>query len=445
MDLSRRSEMPEIMDDADISVLDYAQALRDLATVNRITRTHAPVLAWLRRATRDWPEGRAVSVLDVASGQGDLLRAIHSWATRRGLMPMLSGIDLNPRSAIEAVAATPTGPGIAWKTGDVFDQAPEPKPDFVVSSQFAHHLTDDQVVAFLLWLEQQPTRLVHRRPALPHAAILRLSPPLPRRGLASHRAPGRHGLDRPRLPHPGMASAARPRGAECQHLLASAVPPLRRPAEMTPPVVIAGGGLAGAAAACQLARPGREVTVIDGSIGPAHKICGEFVSIEAQHYLTRLGLDLAPLGGHPIDRVRLGRGASVIETRLPFQGLGLARFALDEALLRHAEASGATVRRGESVGSTDDISFLATGKHDLRTARRALDAAPEMLVGFKAYFRLAPSQQERLAHVVEVMLFPDGYAGLQTVENGSANLCLLIHRDHLSRLRRGLGAGVHAI
>jgi hypothetical protein len=112
--------------------------------------------------------------------RADLLRAIHSWATRRGLMLVLSGIDLNPRSAIEAVAA--------WETGDVFDQALEPKPDFVVSSQFAHHLTDDQVVAFLLWLEQQPTRLVHRRPALPHAAILRLSPPLPRRGLASHRA-----------------------------------------------------------------------------------------------------------------------------------------------------------------------------------------------------------------------------------------------------------------
>ena len=64
--------------------------------------------------------------------RADLPRAIHSWATRRGLMLVLSGIDLNPRSAIEAVAATPTGTVIAWKTGDVFDQAPEPKPDFVV-------------------------------------------------------------------------------------------------------------------------------------------------------------------------------------------------------------------------------------------------------------------------------------------------------------------------
>jgi hypothetical protein len=79
--------------------------------------------------------------------RADLLRAIHSWATRRGLMLVLSGIDLNPHSAIEAVAATPTGTVIAWETSDVFDQAPEPKPDFVVSSQFAHHLTDDQLVA----------------------------------------------------------------------------------------------------------------------------------------------------------------------------------------------------------------------------------------------------------------------------------------------------------
>ena len=62
-------------------------------------------------------------------------------------MLVLSGIDLNPRSAIGAVAATPTGTVIAWETGDVFDQAPEPKPDFDVSSQFASHLTDDQVVA----------------------------------------------------------------------------------------------------------------------------------------------------------------------------------------------------------------------------------------------------------------------------------------------------------
>jgi hypothetical protein len=32
--------------------------------------------------------------------RADLLRAIHSWATRHGLMLVLSGIDLNPRVVI---------------------------------------------------------------------------------------------------------------------------------------------------------------------------------------------------------------------------------------------------------------------------------------------------------------------------------------------------------
>ena len=158
MDLSRRSELPEIMDGVHISEADYASALRDLAAVNRVTLTHAPVLAWLQRMTRRWPSGQAVSVLDVASGQGDLLRAVHRWAVRRGLVPVLSGIDLNPRSAVESAAATPGGIPIRWQTGDVFAYSPEPPPDFIVSSQFAHHLADAQVVAFLTWLDRHSLR-----------------------------------------------------------------------------------------------------------------------------------------------------------------------------------------------------------------------------------------------------------------------------------------------
>jgi flavin-dependent dehydrogenase len=197
-------------------------------------------------------------------------------------------------------------------------------------------------------------------------------------------------------------------------------------------VVVAGGGLAGAAVACQLAQAGRRVTVFERATGPGHKICGEFLSIEAQHYLTRLGLDLPALGGHVIDEVRLVRDARVISSKLPFRGLGLTRHALDEALLRHAERCGATLRRGETVTSPDGMTFLATGKHDLRGERR-LTAEPEDLVGFKMYFQLTRPQQSELGHAVEVMLFADGYAGLQMVEGGRANLCLLVHRDRLAR------------
>lgn len=154
-DLSHRSTELELMDRPETSPADYAKALADLATVNRVTLTHRPVLRWLDAATRDRPQGATIVALDVGCGQGDLLRAIHRWGTSRGLRLALSGLDLNARSAEQAKAATPSDMGIVWRTGNVFDHVPDPAPEFIVCSQFAHHLDDDaDVVAFLLWLER---------------------------------------------------------------------------------------------------------------------------------------------------------------------------------------------------------------------------------------------------------------------------------------------------
>ena len=154
IDLSHRSTEIELMDLPQISPEDYARALADLAKVNRITLTHRPILKWLEQATDSWPAGHRFSLLDVASGHGDLLRAIHVWGTKRGFKLDLRGIDLNPRSALEAAAATPPGMVITWQTGDVFAHTPDPAPDFIITSQFTHHLDDTQVVALLRWMER---------------------------------------------------------------------------------------------------------------------------------------------------------------------------------------------------------------------------------------------------------------------------------------------------
>jgi 2-polyprenyl-3-methyl-5-hydroxy-6-metoxy-1,4-benzoquinol methylase len=153
IDLSHRSTQPEEMDAPGTSAEDYTRCIADLAGVNRVTFTHRATLKWLDRAIRDLPRGAAVSILDVACGYGDLLRAIGRWAGRRGLSVVLEGIDLNPRSADAASAATPAGMTIAYRTGDVFAYDPRPLPDLIVSSQFAHHLVDDDVVRFVRWLD----------------------------------------------------------------------------------------------------------------------------------------------------------------------------------------------------------------------------------------------------------------------------------------------------
>jgi hypothetical protein len=418
-DLSRRSTEPEEMDAPGTDAETYSRCIADLAKVNRLTLTHRPTLRWLAAATRGLPAGATVSILDIACGYGDLLRAIRRWADRRGLSVVLAGLDLNPRSAAQAAAATPPEMTIAYRTGDVFAYAPQPLPDLIVSSQFAHHLDDAEVVRFVRWLDA-------------HAGLLRVSAAGPRGGLAPDRAPGWADFHRPQLPAGGVGGAAGVGGNARRGALALSLPLHGGRAEMT--VLVAGGGLAGAAAACLLARAGQPVRVIERAAQPVDKVCGAFVSAEAQLYLRHLGLDLAALGGAPITGLRLVRGDAVVSCRLPFAGLGLSRLVLDEALLRHAAQCGAQVARGQAFGVAErtDTLFLATGKHDLRGLRRKAANVPD-LVGFKLGFRLSEPQQAALAGHVEILLLDRGYAGLQLVEHGMANLCLLVERARLQQ------------
>ncbi|MDE2240248.1 MAG: methyltransferase domain-containing protein [Rhodospirillales bacterium] len=148
------------MDAPDLNEAVYQRCLADLAALNQLTLTHRATLRWLYRATRDLPRGSRISVLDVAYGQGDLLRRIAKWAEKRGLTAELSGIDLNPRSAIAARAVTPSA-SIAYHTGDVFGFYPLPKPDYIVTSQFTHHLDDAKIIQLLGWLEANARRGWH--------------------------------------------------------------------------------------------------------------------------------------------------------------------------------------------------------------------------------------------------------------------------------------------
>ncbi len=133
---------------------DYARCLRDLSRVNVVTLTHRPLLRWLARET----QGRQdFSLLDVGCGYGDLLRQVARWAYRRGIDARLVGIDLNPWSTRAARDASPAALRIDYRTGDVFVAEAEPV-DFIVSSQFTHHLTDAQLVAFIRWQEAHAMR-----------------------------------------------------------------------------------------------------------------------------------------------------------------------------------------------------------------------------------------------------------------------------------------------
>jgi SAM-dependent methyltransferase len=151
--LAVRSRREEQMDSAELDVAIYAEVLRDLARVNRWTFTAWPVLRFLDRATAGMTRFR---LLDVGFGAGDMLRTIAGWAGKRGIEAELVGVDLNPRSAAIAAAATPAGLPISYETGDYRD-VPGPF-DFVISSQVAHHMSDRELDDFIAFMERSARR-----------------------------------------------------------------------------------------------------------------------------------------------------------------------------------------------------------------------------------------------------------------------------------------------
>ena len=156
VDFGARSTRDELMDTEVVGFEEFRACLIDLARVNRLTLAYRPTLDYFDRLLALVPakaRERPLQIVDVGSGYGDMLRRIDAWATRRGVEVSLTGIDLNPWSRQAALAATPAERNIRWVTADAFAYAPSRPVDVVVSSLFAHHLRDPQVVEFLRWME----------------------------------------------------------------------------------------------------------------------------------------------------------------------------------------------------------------------------------------------------------------------------------------------------
>lgn len=171
--LATRAIADELMDADDLDAATYASVVHDLAKVNTLTLARRPTLAFLQdvfvarlravAAAYDKIHGGVrthyfapvpLRILDVGFGDGDMLRRIARWGRHRKVTLDLVGIDLNPRSALAASEATPPDMAIDFRTGDYADLAGEGW-DVIISSLVAHHMTHDQLVTFIRFMDAE--------------------------------------------------------------------------------------------------------------------------------------------------------------------------------------------------------------------------------------------------------------------------------------------------
>ena len=212
------------------------------------------------------------------------------------------------------------------------------------------------------------------------------------------------------------------------------------------PALIIGGGPAGAATATLLARARAPHLLIERTRETGDALCGGFLSWRSLDSLRAIGIEPDRLNRADVTTVRLFHGDRVVEKRLPAPAKGVSRRRLDTLMMAQAERAGAHVERGVGARSIDggqvrlsdsteitaDALFLATGKHDLRgLARPATARGADPSLGFRLRLGPSPRLDALVGGAIELHLFDRGYAGLVLQEDGTANLCMAVHKSRL--------------
>lgn len=215
-------------------------------------------------------------------------------------------------------------------------------------------------------------------------------------------------------------------------------------------VAIAGGGLAGLALSIQLSRLGYRVILFEKEQYPFHRVCGEYISMEAWDFLQNLGVDLAALKVARITHLQVsGVNGKLLEQPLPLGGFGISRYVLDHELAKIAVASGVLIKENTKVNDIvfDGNAFMidtAERKYQAMIACGSYGKRSNLDVKWKRPFILAVKNRLNNYigikyhvrgnfpnHIIALHNFKNGYCGLSPVEDGKYCLCYLTRASGL--------------
>ena len=208
-------------------------------------------------------------------------------------------------------------------------------------------------------------------------------------------------------------------------------------------LVIIGGGLAGLTLAILCARKDIKVTVLEKSVYPRHKVCGEYISKESLPLLEYLGVSAKALSLPEIDTFILTSHHGMQSScRLNPGGIGISRFKLDHLLADIAKNDGVEIYENTRVTAITTDKGIYQIKTQTRNSFEAnlcvgsfgrisgLQSSTSQdgkyFIGVKYHITEGPEKNK-----IEIHNFPGGYCGISAVEDGKYCLCYLAKAEML--------------
>ena len=148
--LPRRVDAAELLDETGHDPAELAANLRDIRTVNRVAGGTAIVLRHLPELLDHVPPDYPAKILDLATGSGDIPRALITWAGRQSRLLRLTITDRSPEILSEARRMLADVPEVTFA---VCDARAVPMPDrsfdVVLCSLALHHFAPGEAVQVL--------------------------------------------------------------------------------------------------------------------------------------------------------------------------------------------------------------------------------------------------------------------------------------------------------
>jgi 2-polyprenyl-3-methyl-5-hydroxy-6-metoxy-1,4-benzoquinol methylase len=147
IDTTHRSSAPEIMDDFDMKGDILKDALDKIASINQLLGGNSITLQGVQTLLKGQSKSSPIHIIDIGCGNGDMLRALASYAARNELHFILQGIDANEFTIGHARNLSANYPNISYACRDIFDQStPLEACDIILCTLTLHHFTDQEIV-----------------------------------------------------------------------------------------------------------------------------------------------------------------------------------------------------------------------------------------------------------------------------------------------------------
>ena len=221
-------------------------------------------------------------------------------------------------------------------------------------------------------------------------------------------------------------------------------------------VAVIGAGPAGSTCAAMCAQAGRATILIERSVFPREKVCGDCLNPACWPILDRLGVSerLLELPHARLGAVEfIGLGGRKLSYPLPASERGeiaIKRSVFDQLLSNRARECGAEIREDSTVTAIERGWTIHTERECVRattlvaadgrnsTVARLLGllpAARKERVAVQTHFESSEFGQR-----VALRFLPQGYCGIAAVGDGQINLCLVGTGPDMSDLRDWAGS-----